>query len=90
LAVRTIATLPAPRGYIGVDLVLGDDPGGSGDAVIEINPRLTTSYIGLRAAAKCNLAEAMWAIAEGRAAEVSFGDARVEFDSDGTVRSSAS
>jgi predicted ATP-grasp superfamily ATP-dependent carboligase len=86
LAVRAIAALPEPRGYIGVDLVLGDDPAGSGDAVIEINPRLTTSYIGLRAAATGNLANAMWAIAEGRAAEVSFGDARIEFDSDGTVR----
>ena len=32
-------------GYLGVDIVLGDD---GRDWVIEINPRLTTSYIGLR------------------------------------------
>jgi tyramine---L-glutamate ligase len=86
LAVRAVATLSGALGYIGVDLVLGDDPTGAGDTVIEINPRLTTSYIGLRAAARCNLAEAMWAIAEGRSAEVSFGNEQIEFDSDGTVR----
>jgi predicted ATP-grasp superfamily ATP-dependent carboligase len=85
LAVRAVATLPQPRGYIGVDLVLGDDPTGCDDVVIEINPRLTASYIGLRAAARCNLAEAMWAIAEGRPAEVSFSDMHIEFDSDGAV-----
>jgi predicted ATP-grasp superfamily ATP-dependent carboligase len=54
-----VATLPTPLGYLGVDLVLGDDPSGADDRVIEINPRLTTSYVGLRAAALCNLAEAM-------------------------------
>lgn len=87
LAVRAVATLPSPRGYIGVDLVLGEDPSGAADAVIEINPRLTTSYIGLRAAAKSNLAEAMWAIAEGRVANVSFGEGRIEFDSNGVISS---
>ncbi len=86
LAVRTITTLPQSRGYLGIDIVLGDDPSGSQDTVIEINPRLTTSYIGLRAAAQCNLAEAMWAIATGQPAEVSFGNELIEFDSDGIVR----
>ncbi|MCC7083638.1 MAG: ATP-grasp domain-containing protein [Pirellulales bacterium] len=86
LAVRAVATLPEPRGYLGVDLVLGDDPNGQDDVVIEINPRLTTSYLGLRAASNGNLAAAMWAIAEGRLAAVSFSDEPIEFDSDGVVR----
>ena len=34
----------------------------SGDRVIEINPRLTTSYVGLRALARFNLAEALLAV----------------------------
>jgi tyramine---L-glutamate ligase len=47
LALRALATMPAVTGYVGVDLVLGRDPIGNEDAVIEINPRLTTSYVGL-------------------------------------------
>jgi predicted ATP-grasp superfamily ATP-dependent carboligase len=46
--------VPCLRGYVGVDVVLGES-----DWVIEINPRLTTSYLGLRALAESNLAEAM-------------------------------
>jgi predicted ATP-grasp superfamily ATP-dependent carboligase len=52
---RVISALPAPRGYIGIDLVLGADPHGNDDVIIEINPRLTTSYLGLRAACEGNL-----------------------------------
>ncbi len=58
LASQAMAALPAARGFVGVDLVLGDDPSGAGDVVIEVNPRLTTSYVGLRAALDCNLAAA--------------------------------
>jgi predicted ATP-grasp superfamily ATP-dependent carboligase len=47
-------------GYVGVDLVLGDD---GRDWAIEINPRLTTSYLGLRKLAKSNLAAAMLQLA---------------------------
>ena len=57
--------MPPTVGYVGVDLVLGREPDGSEDVVIEINPRLTTSYVGLRAAARTNLAEAMWQVAQG-------------------------
>jgi len=59
LAQRAVEALPDPRGYLGVDLVLGPDPSGSQDRVVEINPRLTTSYVGLRAACADNLAE-LW------------------------------
>ena len=44
LARRAVAAVPGLRGYVGVDLVLGDE----GESVIEVNPRLTTSYLGLR------------------------------------------
>jgi predicted ATP-grasp superfamily ATP-dependent carboligase len=59
IAQPAVAIVPGLRGYVGVDVVLGDAPDGSCDWVIEINPRMTTSYIGLRALAQTNLAEAM-------------------------------
>jgi predicted ATP-grasp superfamily ATP-dependent carboligase len=43
LAEGVAAALPALWGYVGVDVVDGPE----GPAVIEINPRLTTSYVGL-------------------------------------------
>ncbi|HZN33678.1 MAG TPA: ATP-grasp domain-containing protein, partial [Pirellulaceae bacterium] len=64
LAEAAVSALPPATGYLGVDVILG--AAGNGDRVIEINPRLTTSYVGLRAFAKCNLAAAMLAVAEGR------------------------
>lgn len=55
LASRAIFAMPpTARGFVGVDLVLGDRP--SEDHVIEINPRLTTSYVGLRQMIHGNLA----------------------------------
>jgi predicted ATP-grasp superfamily ATP-dependent carboligase len=65
LALQAANAILGLRGYIGVDLILGPDDDGSGDRVIEINPRLTTSYIGLRALALDNLAEVMLRLAEG-------------------------
>jgi predicted ATP-grasp superfamily ATP-dependent carboligase len=85
LAQRAIAALPVAVGYIGIDLVLGRDPHGIEDAVIEINPRLTTSYVGLRAAAQSNLAESMWQIALGETQCVSFAERPLEFDPAGNV-----
>jgi predicted ATP-grasp superfamily ATP-dependent carboligase len=84
LALRAINALPEPRGYLGVDLVLGEPLDGSGDRVIEINPRLTTSYIGLRRLAKCNLAAAMLAVVQGESPDLCFGNGPVEFNADGT------
>ena len=54
--------LPGLRGYFGVDLVLTR----SGPVFIEVNPRLTTSYIGLRRAFSVNLAEAILTSAMGQ------------------------
>ena len=72
LAERAVATLPGPIGYIGIDLILGAAPDGSQDVVVEVNPRLTTSYIGLRRATDANLAALMLAIAAGGCATVTF------------------
>lgn len=63
IARKAIDAIPELLGYIGVDVALGND---GHDWAIEINPRLTTSYIGLRALAETNLAEAILRIAEGK------------------------
>ena len=60
--VAIAAACPGTRGYAGVDLVLGDE----GATVLEINPRLTTSYVGLRHAFGANLAGLIVAAALGR------------------------
>jgi predicted ATP-grasp superfamily ATP-dependent carboligase len=56
LAQAAARLLPGLRGYFGVDLVLGPE----GGYIIEINPRITTSYIGLRRVLQANLAELIW------------------------------
>jgi predicted ATP-grasp superfamily ATP-dependent carboligase len=76
LARRAVEAVPGLRGYVGVDLVLGDH-----DQVIEINPRLTTSYVGLRALAETNLAEAMLRVAGGEQISLHWCEGTVEFNS---------
>jgi len=56
LARQAVALIPGLKGYVGVDLVLSD----RGPTLIEINPRLTTAYIGLRQVVDINLAQAIW------------------------------
>jgi predicted ATP-grasp superfamily ATP-dependent carboligase len=85
LALAAIKTLPQPHGYFGVDLVLGENAHGSEDVVIEINPRLTTSYIGLRAATDDNLAAAMLAVAAGKVPRLTCPWRPVRFFPDGRV-----
>lgn len=85
LATRAVACVWGFRGYIGVDLILGDDPDGSADFAIEINPRLTTSYVGLRRLADFNLAEAMLRVADGEPFVPRWKPGRVRFFPDGKV-----
>jgi predicted ATP-grasp superfamily ATP-dependent carboligase len=54
-AEKLAKSFPDLRGYIGVDFVLTEDEA----VVIEVNPRLTTSYTGLRRVADFNLAQAI-------------------------------
>jgi predicted ATP-grasp superfamily ATP-dependent carboligase len=65
LAERAARGVEGLHGWFGVDLVLGDADDGSADVVLEINPRLTTSYVGLRRLARFNLAEALLALVTG-------------------------
>ena len=69
LARRALATIPGLSGVIGVDMVLGTADDGSQDWVIEVNPRPTTSYIGLRRLAQDNLAEVLCRVARGERVE---------------------
>jgi len=85
LAAQAVRAMPPCRGYIGIDLVLGPAADGSQDYVIEVNPRLTTSYVGLRALAETNLAAAMLDVVEGREPKISFRSGRVDFTADGRV-----
>ncbi len=50
LAQRIAAAIPELGGYVGVDLI----DGAEGPVVLDINPRLTTSYVGLRRAIGTN------------------------------------
>ncbi len=79
LAGQAVAALPATTGYIGLDIVLGPPEDGSRDVVIEVNPRLTTSYLLLRQAAKSNIAAALLATAQGQPYELSFTQDPLEF-----------
>ena len=85
LAAHVLDAMPPAHGYVGVDLVLGDDPDGARDVAIEVNPRLTTSYVGLRAALRHNLADALVRVAQGHAVELPDHDSGVEFTAAGAV-----
>ena len=54
-AEKVALSFPGLRGYVGVDLVLAEDK----PFVVDVNARLTTSYIGLSRVAGFNVAEAI-------------------------------
>lgn len=85
ISLQAIAAMPKTRGYVGLDIVLGADPSGVEDHVIEINPRLTTSYAGLRFAATSSLAQAMLDSARGEPVQLDFDQRAIIFDPDGIV-----
>ena len=55
VAEKVAKCFPGLRGYVGVDLVLAKDK----PFVVDVNPRLTTSYVGLSRIGKFNIAEAL-------------------------------
>lgn len=86
LGQRAVDCVPGLLGYVGVDLVLGGAADGSRDFAIEINPRLTTSYVGLRQLAAFNLAAALMASAQGgEFGPLRWTAGRVRFGPAGTV-----
>jgi len=54
-AERAVEGIGGLKGYVGVDIILADE----GPVVLEVNPRLTTSYVGLRRVVNFNPAEAI-------------------------------
>lgn len=85
LALQAVSAMPPLVGMAGVDLILGDDPSGTLDVVIEINPRLTTSYVGLRHAVSGGLVNAMLAAAGGDQPSLEIDARPLAFDADGAV-----
>jgi len=55
VARRAVESFEGLRGYVGIDLVLTEDKA----MVLEINPRLTTSFIGIEKIINFNLAQAI-------------------------------
>ena len=82
-AMRACAVFPGLRGYVGVDLVLTE----TGPVVIEVNPRLTTSYLGVRAALNENVAALALAACDGILPAQPIARRRVRFTAAGQVTS---
>lgn len=59
-------TPAAPAGWVGVDIILGHRADGRDDRVLEINPRLTSSFIGHSSRRGTSLVRAMLDVAAGR------------------------
>ncbi len=63
LAAKTMSVLPLTRGYIGIDMILSSE-NSTLDCVVEVNPRLTMSYVKLRKICDFNLGMRMIEIAK--------------------------
>jgi len=55
IAKMAVESIEGLRGIVGVDMVLSSH----GPVIIEVNPRLTTSYVGIRSVLNLNLAQAV-------------------------------
>ena len=72
---RACEAIGGLRGYVGVDLVLTDKEA----VVIEINPRLTTAYLGVRAAIDSNIAALALAACDGHLPDMVSAKRQVRF-----------
>jgi len=68
LAKSAVEQFTGLRGYIGVDMVMTS----RGPLILEINPRLTVSYIGLKRISKVNLADSIVRASSGETLPTSF------------------
>jgi tyramine---L-glutamate ligase len=81
LATRAVTAVSGLRGYVGIDVVVPQETPDR-PLVIEINPRLTTSYLGYRMLADENL---MQRLLGTTSSPIRWRSGRVEFDPDGSV-----
>lgn len=81
VALGACRALPGLRGYVGVDLVLTE----SEAVVIEVNPRLTTSYLGVRSALEGNVASLALAACAGALPATPPARRRVRFTAAGRI-----
>lgn len=88
LAAAALDALGPTQGYVGLDLVLADDP--ADDAVVDVNPRLTCSYVGLRQIYATNLAASLVQIRRGQVVELQREHAALEFSVLGPMEKSKS
>jgi predicted ATP-grasp superfamily ATP-dependent carboligase len=84
-AVRACEAIPGLRGYIGVDLVLTQ----SEAVVIEVNPRLTTAYLGVRSVLRENVAAMALAACGGTLPEPARSRRAVRFTTSGRTADSS-
>lgn len=76
-----LSKLPPFVGYLGVDLILTPD----GPRIVEVNPRVTTSYVGIRAAIDESLADLTLRVAQGEEVPSPRVVRRVRYDTRGGV-----
>ena len=77
-----LSTIPGLFGYVGVDLLIPESPWDRLPLIVEINPRLTTSYVGYQQLCLDNLA-AMWVGEEPHSTVPLWRPGEVEFNSAG-------
>lgn len=85
LGAKVSQILPRIHGYFGIDMILGDAVDGSQDAVLEVNPRLTTSYLGLRAVSGESLARMLLKSRSPMSGHIEWSGDRVEFNEQGIL-----
>lgn len=66
-AVAAVSALGADAGWVGVDMILGARPDGRDDRVLEVNPRITTSFVAQAGLLASSLVAAMIEAAMGGA-----------------------
>lgn len=83
-AVAACRQVPGLRGYVGVDLILSDSNPRQ-PVVVEINPRITTSYLGYSRLCKQNLI-GRWLSPAGAESLLGWRDEHLKYSPDGAVQ----
>lgn len=77
----TLSRLPPFVGFLGIDLIFTPD----GPRIVEVNPRVTTSYVGIRAAVEESLADLTLRVARGETVPPPRMKRRLRYDTRGGV-----